>query len=138
MIACVQMPIRKFPERLPSAWAYLMKLFFFPLCVYLSIHRRLSLERHQLPTDFDPGGIYRGPLFAPPSTSARVQSRFGFVELGGDMCSNYQGDIQAGTGITGWCQIVPRTIYVLVYMVCRGTRFTCSIRVNIRMRTYPL
>ena len=61
-------------------------------------------------TDYDPGGICGGPLFAPPSTSARVQSRFEFVELGGDMCSNYRGEGPAGTGITGWYQLVPRTI----------------------------
>ena len=30
-----------------------------------------------------------GPLFAPPTTSARVQSRFEFVEIGGGMRSNY-------------------------------------------------
>ena len=85
-----------------------------------------------------PGSICVGPLFAPPSTSARVQSRFEFVKLGGDMCSNYQGEVHAGTGITGWYQLVPRTIYVRVYVECRGTRFTCSIGINICMRTDTL
>ena len=52
------------------------------------VHWALSLERHQRPTDFDPGGVCGGPLAAPPSTSARVQSRFEVVELGDDMYSN--------------------------------------------------
>ena len=26
MVACVQVPVRNFPERLPTAWAYLSKL----------------------------------------------------------------------------------------------------------------
>ena len=62
---------------------------------------------------FDPGGICGGPLFAPPSSSARAQSRLEFAELLGDMCSHYHGEIQAGTGITRWYQLVSRTIYVL-------------------------
>ena len=53
--------------------------------------------------------VCRGPLFGPPFNSARVQSRFEFVELGGDMCFNCQGVVQAGTGSSGWYQLVPRT-----------------------------
>ena len=49
----------------------------------------LSLARHQSTTDFDPDSACGGPLFTPPSTSARVQSRFEFVELGGGMCSKF-------------------------------------------------
>ena len=66
----------------------------------------LSLDRHQNTIDFDPGDVCGGPLFAPPSNSARVQSRVEFVELGGNMYSNYQGEGAAGTGITGWYQLV--------------------------------
>ena len=96
-----------------------------------------QLIRQQRATDFDPGGICGRPLFSPPSTFARVQSRFEFVELGGDMCYYYQGEVPPGTGITGWYQLVPHTIYVPVYIVCRGTRFTCIIRMNIWMRMHP-
>ena len=49
-------------------------------------------------------------MFAPPSTSARLQSRVEFVELGRGTCSNYQGEVLGVTGITGWYQ-VPGTIY---------------------------
>ena len=72
--------------------------------VYLCVHWRLYLERHQMTTDVHPEGICGGTLFAPPFTSARVQSRFEFVELGRDMYSNYQGEVPAGTGITGCYQ----------------------------------
>ena len=73
-------------------------------------------------------GAYR--LFAPPFTSARVQSRFEFVKLGGDMWSNCQRKGQAEIGISGWYQLVrsgwyqlvPRTIQVREYRVCRVTR----------------
>ena len=110
MVACVQVPVRKFPERLCTAWRYFKKCSFFPcvctcafmyLCIGVSVHLALSFERHQRATDLDPGGICGGPLFAPPSTSARVQSRCEFVDLGGDQCSNYQGEVPAGTGTTG-------------------------------------
>ena len=106
------------------------------------VHWRLSLERHQSTIDFDPGGVCGGPLFAPPFTSARVQSRFEFVELG-NMYSNYQGEVPAVTGITGWCQLVPRTIYestvryicARIYGMYRYPRFTFRIRMNICVRT---
>ena len=76
----------------------------------------LSLERHQRATDLDLG-VCGGPLFAPPFTSARVQIRFEFVELGRDVFSNYQGEVPAGTGITGWYNLVPHPIYErTVYM----------------------
>ena len=38
------------------------------------------------------------------------------------MCSNCTGELQAGTGISGRYQGVPRTIYVREYRVCRCTR----------------
>ena len=37
MVACVQLLVRKFQEHLPTAWAYLIKLFLFPLSVCLSV-----------------------------------------------------------------------------------------------------
>ena len=40
------------------------------------------------------------------------------VELGSDTYSNCHGEVPAGTGITGWYQLVPRTMYVRVYIVC--------------------
>ena len=87
MVACVQVPVRKFRERLPTAWPDLSKLFLLPSSVCaLSF---LSLSRHQSTTDVDPEGVCGGPLFAPPFTSARVQRRLEFVELGGDICSTY-------------------------------------------------
>ena len=56
--------------------------------VYWCVHCFLSLGRNRKTIDFGPEGVCGGPLFAPPFASARVQSRFDFVELGGDMCSN--------------------------------------------------
>ena len=50
------------------------------------------------------------PLFAPPFTSARVQSRFEFVELGGDMCSNYRRRHWDYKQVPGWYYLVPRSI----------------------------
>ena len=56
---------------------------------------------------FGPGDVCGGPLLALQFTSARVQSRFEFVELGGDMYmySNYQEEalliLIAVSGITG-------------------------------------
>ena len=35
--------------------------------------------------DFDRKDVCGSPLFFPPFTSARVQSHFEFVQLGGDM-----------------------------------------------------
>ena len=52
-------------------------------------------------TDFDPDGVFGGPLLVPPSTSARVQSRVEFVELGRGVCSTCQGEVPGVTGITG-------------------------------------
>ena len=84
--------------------------------VGVCVHWPLCLARHQSTTGCESDGICGGPLFAPRSTSARVQSRVEFVELGGGMCSNYQGEIPGVTGITGWYQ-VPDTIHEsTVYM----------------------
>ena len=50
---------------------------------------------------FGPGDVCGGPLLALQFTSARVQSRFEFVEVGGDTCSKCQGEVQAETPISG-------------------------------------
>ena len=113
-----------------------MNILYFP-CVWLycCVHWALSLQRHRKSMDFGPEDVCGDLLFCPPFTSARVQSRFEFVELGGDMCCNCQGEVPAGTGITGWYQLVPGTIYLPVYRVCRCTRYVCM---NIRMCMYYL
>ena len=54
----------------------------------------------------------RGPSFCPRFTSARVQHLFEFVELGCDICYICTGEVEVGTGISGWFQVVPRTLYV--------------------------
>ena len=37
-VACVQVPVRKFPERLPTAYLYLIRLFFLPLFVRVYLY----------------------------------------------------------------------------------------------------
>ena len=72
---------------------------------YTQVPHRSTLYRHG------------PPLFAPPSTSARAQSRFEFVEIGRGMFFNYQGEVQAITRIIGCSHLVPRAIYEsTVYM----------------------
>ena len=44
--------------------------------------------------------------------SIHVQNSFEFVELGRDISSNCTGEVQAGTAISGWYQLVPRTHYI--------------------------
>ena len=79
----------------------------------------MSLERHQRATDFDPGGVCGSPIFALPFTSARVQSRFEFVELDGGKSSNFQGEVLARTGIMpGW--------YQAGMMLARTTHYICT------------
>ena len=56
--------------------------------VVVCLHWGLALSHHQRGTDFDRGDVCGSPLIYQPSTSARVQNRFEFVELGGDMSSN--------------------------------------------------
>ena len=55
--------------------------------------------------DFGREGGCGGSYLAAPPTSARVQNRVEFVELARDMSSNCTGDVQAGTGISRWCQL---------------------------------
>ena len=71
----------------------------------MCVHCDLSLERDQSTTDFETDGVCRGLLFTPPSTSARVQSRVEFAELGGGISSIYQVVVPGATGITGWYQV---------------------------------
>ena len=62
------------------------------VCVYLvytmCVHRGLALSSHQRGTDFGRERGCGGPYLCAPSTSARVQNRFEFVELSRDMSSN--------------------------------------------------
>ena len=88
-VSCTQVPVRKIPERLLTAWAYLINCFFLPcvlVCVW--VHRRWSIERHRKSIDFGREGGSGGPYLAAPPTSARVQNRVEFVELARDMSSN--------------------------------------------------
>ena len=129
--ACEKIP-RTFPDRVATIY----KILFLPLSIpYVSVCVRRA-------NNFDSGGICGGPLFAPPSTSARVYDSFEFVELGGDIPSNYHDEAPAGNWnckpLPRCYQPVPRTTFLHVYMVFRGTRFTCSIGMNMGMRTYPL
>ena len=105
--ACEQIPWTIRPERghIFNSYSYFR---CWCVCKWVSID--LSPRTPPKHTDFESDGVCGGPLFARPSTSARIQSRFEFVELGGGMCSNYQGDVPGLTGITGWYQ-VPGTIY---------------------------
>ena len=98
---------------------------------------RFALSHHQRGTDFGHEGGFGGPYLCAPSNSARVQNRFEFVELGRDMSSNCAGEVQARTGISGWYQLVTRTIYVPVYMVRRGSRGSpvCYVLVRTWYRT---
>ena len=56
-------------------------------------------------------GVCGSPFFAPPFKSSRVQCSFEFVELGVDVYSNNKEEFPAGTGMTGWYNLVLRTIY---------------------------
>ena len=142
-VACVQVPARKFPKRLPTTCLYLLKLLLLPLCVHLcigaSVRWALSLERHQRATDFDPGGICGGLLFAPPF--ALLESKaviIEFVELGDKYCNCHRRH---------WdYRLVPpgTTHYIREHRIyvreCRVCTVTCRIRMNMNiwMRTYPL
>ena len=105
MVSCTHVPVRKFPERLPTAWAYLIKLFFHPWCVLvcwcigLCVYRRWSIERDRKSMDFGRERGCVGSYLAALHTSARVQNRVDFVELARDMSSNCTGEVQARTGI---------------------------------------
>ena len=104
----------------------------------------LSLECHQSGSDFDPDGDFGGPLLAHPFTSARVQSCFEFVEIGGDMCSNCQREIPAGTGITvtgitGWYVPARTTHYMyeyIWYVQVPGSHLPYVSRVNMLIHSH--
>ena len=106
--------------------------------VCLRVHCPLFLAYHQSTTDFDADGVCGSPIFAPPSTSARVQSCFEFVEAGGGMCSNYHRRHwdyrlvpQAGT--SWYHALYTRAQYICTRMhgMYRCQRFTCAIPMNI-------
>ena len=86
--------MRKFQERLPTTWAYSVKLLLRPWCVwvrmfvYLCVHLRSSIEHHRKSMDFSRERGYGTPYLAAPPTAARVQNRVEFVELARGMSSH--------------------------------------------------
>ena len=84
-VSCGQVSVRKFQERLPTGWAYLIWLFFPLLLVCACVHRRWSIERHRKSVDFGRERGCGGPYLAAPPTSTGVQNRFEFVEFGRDI-----------------------------------------------------
>ena len=105
--ACEQIPWTIRPERghIFNSYSY-----FRCWCVCKCVSIDLSPRTPPKHTDFESDGVCGGPLFAPPSTSVRVQSHFEFVELGG-MCSNYRRRHWHYRLVPGWYQLVPRTVY---------------------------
>ena len=98
-------------------------------CVGVCAHWALSLARHQSSTDFE-SDICGGLLFAPPFTSACVQSRFEFVELGRGMCSNYHMRHWDYRLVPAGATHYTRAHYICtnIWYICTGTkRFTCCI-----------
>ena len=94
------------------------------LSICLCVHWALSLERHQRATNFDPDGVCGGPIFAPPSTSVRFQSRFELAEIGGGTCSNYHRrhwDYRMVPASTTH-YVRQHSIHVRVYIVRTGAR----------------
>ena len=106
MVSCGHVPVTIFSERLPTAWIK-KKMFLRLLCALLCVwvHRYWSIKNQRKSMDFGREGGCGGPYLAAPPTSARVQNRVEFVELARDMSSNCTGDVQAGTGISRWCQL---------------------------------
>ena len=104
-VSCAQAPVRNFPESLPTGSHYtIYEVFIFSsrVCVGVlvcwCVQRGLALSHHQRGADFGREGVCGGPYFCDPSTPARVQHRFEFVELGREMSSNCP---TRHTGITG-------------------------------------
>ena len=119
MVACVQVAVRKFPERLPTAWAYLIKLFFLSLCIRVCwcvyalrfIPNATNAQLiSTLAASVEASYLH---LHSPLLASKAVLSSWSLVVI--NMCSTCQGEVPAETGITGWYQLVPRPIYVRVY-----------------------
>ena len=117
-------------EKFPGEFAHSVGLFnkiILGLSVYaLTFVPRTPPKHHR----FRPRAVCGGLLFVPPSTSARVQSRFDFVEIG-DMYSNYQGEFPYGLELqagTTWChELYTRAQYIctIIYDTYRYQRFAC-------------
>ena len=90
------------------------------LSVRLCVPRRWSIERHRKSMDFGRERGCRGPYFAAPPTSDRVQNRVEFVELVRDMSSNCTEEVQARTRISRW-------YHSFQAVVPPRARFTCSM-----------
>ena len=121
MLACVQMPVMEYLERLPTAYDYLNRFYYFPcFCIGLC-----------------PSNATKGPLISPLEASVErpylhlhsplLASKSGLSSwsFGGDMFFNHQGHVPAveklvPPGTTHY--IRKHSVYVQEYMVCRGTR----------------
>ena len=67
MVSCGQVPVRKFPERLPTRCLYLIKLVFPPWCVCWCVLVCASTLVHRTPPKehgFRPRGRLWSPLFS--------------------------------------------------------------------------
>ena len=112
-VACVQVPVKKIPECLPTGCRYLTKLLFPPLCpcvgVCIDVVRLNATERTWISPLVASVEI---PLYAfhqPLPTPKTVLSSWGMVVI----CALIAPRV---TGITAWCsslqvQGVPGTIY---------------------------
>ena len=131
-------------QNLPTACFHLIKLLLLPLCVGVFVVElcvgvfvcALSFVPRTPPKDhrFRPRGrlSVEAPYLHPHSfASARVQSRFEFMELGGDMCSNCHR--------RHWdYRLAPRgtTLYVVLYTrrfaprAAYAARYACLGREN--------
>ena len=84
------------------------------VALLVCVLRRWSIERYRKSMDFGREGDCGCPYLAAPPTSARVQNSVEFVELARDMSSNCTGEVQAGAGISRWCQLLGCGMYQLV------------------------
>ena len=112
--ACVQVPVRKFPERLPTTWGYLIKLFLLLLSVCLCIE---ICPSHTIVTFVEaPYYVLHPPLPA----SKTVLSSWGLVVT----CALIDTGV---TGVTAWHDyrlVVPDTRYQALYT--RAQQHICT------------
>ena len=120
--SCTHDPVRNFPERLPTAWAYSEKYYLVAGVCGLFVHRRWSTERHRKSIDSRHGRGYVGPYLAAHHTFAHVLNRVEFVQLARDMSSNGTGEDQARTGISRW-------YHSFQAVVPSRAKFTCSVNI---------